>query len=82
MNATWEVVNHSILGGEKGREEERRQLLEEELKNRAGMFHGPWHSDFFSDTSAVLESHLNYKSFRNMILMTGYPNAVRRKDKF
>lgn len=36
----------------------------------------------FSDTSAVLESHLNYESLRIMILMTGYPNAVRLKDKF
>jgi len=43
MKATWEVVNHSILEREKGREETgvEEWLLEEELKNRPGMFHGP-----------------------------------------
>jgi len=36
----------------------------------------------FSDTSAALENGLNYKSLRNVILMTGYLNAVKLKDKF
>lgn len=36
----------------------------------------------FLDIRAVLESGLNYESLRNMILMTGYPNAVKMKNQF
>lgn len=49
--------------GDKGKEDTRRQLLEEELKTRPGKFHGT--VNFFSDTSPALESGLNYEILTN-----------------
>lgn len=49
--------------GEKGKEDTRRQLWEEELKTRPGKFHGT--VNFFSDTSPALENGLNYEILTN-----------------
>lgn len=79
-SATWEVGDHSILGGGERKRRHEKAALGRGVKNQA--WHVSWHSEVFFRHLTSTGEWPKLWDLDKLILVTGYSKAVKLKDKF